>query len=240
MTRAESITFFGPDGCGKSTVAERLADLLSVRGEVVKMLGGSSFEQWLTAAMAREFVGHSKRFDTKAVTAAEKTRLYEDIAIVCYGQSQKLVEKGANVIIDSDPYLKRIVWARLSNGGEENPDYELAFEQRMLDHLGQNCFPTWAVGINVSATETLQDANHFARIDGREVVSGYDPSSIEEAMLLGRVSTDVWREVVRANRYKRAANVRTLEMSNPDCPAHLIGEKTLELAMCVQETIYEF
>lgn len=233
---AKCITFYGPDGCGKSTVATSLAEIVSSKDAPTTIIGGSSYREWLTPAMARDFLGSCSGLDNTALTPEEKTRLYEDIAIVCYGQAERLAEEGQNVIIDSDPYLKRFIWAQVEDP-EGYQRYAEQFEERVAEHLGEECFPDWIVGVNM--TNEPGKADLLSRIQQRGGNSDYDPTTADETEKIIRASRAVWTDLIAAGRYKRLNNAERLTVVNADCQPELVAVQGLALAVGVYRHIYE-
>lgn len=192
------VSFHGADGCGKSTLARAFSrELEATRGTTSVMLGGSSYLDWLTPDIANQTIGPNHHFAEVARTTEEKTRLYGEIAAVCYSYAGHLRnDKGVNVTIDSDPVLKRIIWNRLSTTGDASASYENQFGEYILENVPETAFPTAIVGVNISGEVDPDDIQ--ARLTKRGGNSEYDPSSIEETQRICEKVTDIWDELQRA------------------------------------------
>lgn len=219
------VSFHGADGCGKSTLAKVFASELQESQDVPSItLGGSSYLEWLTPEIALQTIGPDHHFGETARTDAEKTRLYGEIAAVCYAYAGHLRnDKGMNVAIDSDPVLKRIIWNRLTASGQERDVYEERFGDYILEKVSEDAFPTAVVGVNISGEIDPDDIH--ARLSKRGGNSEYDPSSIEETVRVCEEVKGLWGELQRASLGKsgialfnsRFADAKLIGATNPDC-----------------------
>jgi hypothetical protein len=224
------VSFHGADGCGKSTLARAFSTELEIaQGSRSVMIGGSSYLEWLTPDIANKTIGPNHHFAEVARTAEEKTRLYGQIAAVCYGYAGHLRnDKGVNVTIDSDPVLKRIIWNRLSASGVAKDSYEDRFGEYLLENVPETSFPTAVVGVNISGEVDPDDIQ--ARLSKRGGNSEYDPSSIEETLRICEEVSGIWGELQRATLGRsgikffndRFPSAQLISVTNADCsPAEL-------------------
>lgn len=222
-------TFYGPDGCGKSTVVKALHSVVDQPRRPFIILGGSSYRQWLTPKVARETLGSSSIIDHATATPEETTRLYEDIAVACYGLAHHLREGGTSVLIDSDPYLKRIIWGSVAAGNDGASSYINSFNDRFNRSLELAATPDTIVGINMDSTH-LSASGLLKRLRTRGNNTYNDPETLEEMAQLITAVAAVWREVELASatgssQYAglnaRLAGKRVRHIKNPDVPDEL-------------------
>jgi hypothetical protein len=210
----EVVSFYGADGCGKTTIARSFAEKMNEHGSEYCVLGGSSYKEWLTPTVAREVLGSDHRLDKTNDTFETKTLLYEDIAIACYGLAAKLRDDGKNIAIDSDPYLKRIIWSTIENSDCDTRDrYVERFSTRMVEHLGDDLNLTNVVGINIDDNH-VDDTQLLDRIVKRGGVSEFDPTEIEEMRALTAAVKKVWGEM---RQMPFLTDTRFMAISNPEC-----------------------
>lgn len=201
-----NISFYGTDGCGKSTIASKLLEMIRSAGMPAQMIGGSSYREWLTSGIALDFNCDTDILSTRARSPEEKTYLYEEIAVACYGLMNRLTnENGTTVVIDSDPYLKRMVWAKTELAEDHYDSYTKNFERKMVDRIG-DILPEHLVHVQCdeSTDDTQQGLSAFDRILIRGPVSSYDPSNVEEAITIVSSTNMVWRQLMESSRYKNA------------------------------------
>ena len=226
------VSFHGADGCGKSTLAKAFSGELEQTVDVpTVMIGGSSYKEWLTPDIAKQTIGADHHFGEVARTPEEKTRLYGEIAAVCYAYSGHLRnDLGMHVTIDSDPVLKRIIWNRLTAEGKARDIYEANFGDYILENVPEDAFPTVIVGVNTFGEVTADDIH--ARLTRRGDNSEYDPSTLDETLRIIEEVTGLWGDLHRANLGRsgiklfnsRFANTRLLGVTNPDCSFEEIPE----------------
>jgi hypothetical protein len=188
------------------------------------MIGGSSYKEWLTPDIAKQTIGSDHHFGEVARTPEEKTRLYGEIAAVCYAYAGHLRnDVGVSVTIDSDPVLKRLIWNRLSSNDQDRDEYEERFGDYVLEKVPLSAFPTAVVGVNISGEVNPDDIQ--ARLSKRGGNSEYDPSSIEETMRICEEVTSIWDELHRASIGRsglvlfntRFPETKLIRVTNPDC-----------------------
>jgi hypothetical protein len=215
-------TFHGPDGCGKTTIAESLAKTISENTELSTFkLGGSRYREWLTPDIAKDFLSDSDRLLVEPRNPNEKTDLYEDIAIACYGYAKRLVDEGNNVVIDSDPYFKRLMWSCIRLPEDDYTEYKNRLEDKMFSSIG-DIGPEIVVGVNMTEIYPEKEAiNLFDRITERAGVSEYDPIGQDEVVLNINASTKIWEELILKRASKRLLDARIFtiknENSKPEC-----------------------
>ena len=222
------LSFHGADGSGKSVLARKLSDTLE--GESL-VLGGSSYREWLTPKVAKETLGKNHAIGKDAIIHEEKQRLYEEIAVACYGYAGYLADNGISVIIDSDPVLKRLVWAVLENEPEFE-SYGSRFGQYVLGHVDAESFPSHIVGVNTEDAIGMSDLQN--RLSKRGGNSDFDPSNIEEATVLVNATQAIWTELKAATKHSSAIEffnrrlgdatliaVRNPELSRDEIDDHL-------------------
>lgn len=214
-----SLSLFGPDGCGKSAIARTIQAKLCGEQEVL-LIGASDYKKWLTDPIA-------KRFTKAPLDGLSGTALYESISIACYGYVQELTESGKSVIVDSDPYLKRMVWAKIEKSETEYEDYVGGFEERVTQALGEVCGPANLAIIELAdstnkpmSAEELGTITHD-RIHARSVVSGFDPTSVEENMRIHEASNHVLEHVIIPRLFSRIPE-RPFFIANGQCPPDAI------------------
>ena len=166
----------GADGCGKSTIAEHVAIGLEDNGSDVLSIGSSQFEEWLSVEAYERFIGSADNLDAAlagTATGEQLTSLYEDIAVCLYGIADLYAKEHGPVVVDSDPFMKRLAWARLTMGDDQFLEYAHAFDEYVTERVG-DVFATHAAQVFCDKRDT------FARLQDREGNSAYDPSSIAE------------------------------------------------------------
>lgn len=219
---AEVVTFYGTDGSGKSTIAQEFSTGRK-DGESI-MFGASSYKQWLTPEIARMTLGANHALSETPTGPIEKLRLYEDIAIATYGYARLLADGGTEAVIDSDPYLKRIVWGTLGLDDKHAADYIKSFEDRMIEGLDLTEGPDVVVGVNVGENAISQE-ELFARITSRAGNTEYDPTEIGELQRLDARVNAVWEQMHRSLQglslidgfNNRLANTTFISIQNPNC-----------------------
>lgn len=203
---SDIISFYGSDGCGKSSIARAYHERASSNGYAVEVIGGSSYKDWLTPSIARNALGPNHHINSSPKTETDKVKLYEEIAVACYEYAGYLSEKGTTVLIDSDPVLKRVIWSRLSSPELYNEDYEIKFGKYVLSLVdAERSFPSTIVGVNMRGEVGAKTL--LRRIDRRGGVSCYDPASLGEMELLECVVNDVWNDLVADGGHDRRPSV---------------------------------
>lgn len=234
-----SLTFFGPDGCGKSTIAAAYERELVSHDHETRLFGGSSYHNWLTPRIAKRFLLPGSTLIKNPKTREDRVKLYEDIAICCYGLGKELSQAGVQVVIDSDPYLKRLVWATVERQGVDDqgiPDYFNEFEQRVTEALGKQAFPDAIAGVDMSNQDSRR--NYMGRILKRGVVSDFDPKSTEESFRISIACEFVWQRVVLGDCMARFAGSKILEIPNSDVPADEVVLTHQGIARHIYESIH--
>lgn len=238
MRGVEVTSFHGTDACGKSTIAkEYSAQAKALYGEKAVVLGGSNYKEWLNSRIARMVFGNASFLDDPANTPLEKRRLYENIAITTYGYAEHLRSQGDMVAIDSDPFLKRIVWSGLEiEDVADRRKYLHEFNDRMKMVIGDDVAPRNLVGINVGLGS---EADLLTRIKIRGGVSEYDPSSEDEFILMNGHIVQLWADIntvvsggqsTTPGIRQRFSKARTAEFDNPDCNPEHITYQTRSIA----------
>lgn len=229
-----SVTFYGPDGCGKSALAQNLAEQFPEADPVV--IGGGNYREWLTDDIARRFTG--TELDDKVPPV-----LYEDIAVACYGYAQELVDQDRMAIVDSDPYLKRFIWAIKELGqGEQFEEYACSFEERMTRRIGEVCAPQHLVVVHLDEPAGTLSREKMAeitqsRIEGRSVVTDYDPTTVEENLIIHDAARYVLTNFIAARRFPRiTASQQHIVNSQCHTPEE-VTEQTAALAFEVAERL---
>lgn len=217
----EIISFYGTDGSGKSTIAHKFAEISTTECEV---LGGSSYRSWLTPDVANQTLGHHHKLQETIETQSDLVRLYEDIAIACYGLAKHISESGKRVIIDSDPYLKRIIWETMHQTEENAQSYIQYFDDRLNEYISPNIGPNHIVGINMQAE--MPHYQLLERLANRGDNSEHDPTAIDEVIALDSHVRHIWREVEKAahdgdSKYSalntRLGSAAIIHADNPNC-----------------------
>lgn len=223
----EVLTFFGTDGSGKSTIARELSRRYAPLDVLV--MGGSSYKEWLTEDVAVATLGKNHGLNELTSSFEDRTRLYEDIAIACYGLAAMKRANGEGTIIDSDPYLKRLIWGTLGMSQDDTLEYINRFESRFTDTLGPTVRPDRIIAINMGQTQ-LSSEDLLKRLSNRSDNSEHDPTDIESTTKLATRVTEVWDHIKRsatgmgtiAVLNTRLSNVDILYIDNPvAAPEHL-------------------
>lgn len=239
------VSFHGADGCGKSTLANAFAgELEQTCGAPSVIIGGSSYMGWLTPDIANQTIGGDHHFGEVARTSTEKTRLYEEIAVVCYAYAGHLHDDlGLSVVIDSDPVLKRLLWNRLSSSGDELIMYESEFGNYISEKVSESAFPTAIVGVNLSGEVDTVDIQ--ARILRRGGNSEYDPSSLTETERICGEATKIWEELRLAALglsglrlfNTRFSGAYLLGVTNTDCAPEKLDTVMKKLSRQIIDTV---
>ncbi len=231
------VTFYGPDGCGKSSVVEALAGKAAQTNVPATVLGGSSYRQWLTPRVARETLGDSSILDGVIDSEAKATKLYEDIAIACYGLAYHLREGGMEVLIDSDPYMKRMIWGSIGPDANDNSSYIATFNDRFNNSVPSGARPDVIVGVNMDDAH-LSPNRLLARLKHRGNNTFNDPETIVEMHSLLVAVKNVWLEVragamcgtsVYSGINKRIFGATVLDIKNPDRPSNDLRTRQLDV-----------
>ncbi len=207
-------TLHGPDGCGKSMIAGMVHDIQSASGQHgnVLIIGSSEFRNWLSADIYREFVGSTDRLEAgtgQNASPEAKTLLYEDIAVCLFGLARRHANTEGSVIVHSDPYLKRLVWARNAKDDDAFWQYADYFDDYVGSRIGDT-FATHAVDLRACAADT------FDRLHTRGLVSEYDPSTLDENERLVSAVSFVSERLLGAQRpYPRLQSVQVIPIDNP-------------------------
>lgn len=198
------------------------------------VVGGASYRSWLTGKVALEFLGARINLDIHRYNESDKIKLYEDIAIACYGYTQKKHNEGVQVLIDSDPYLKRLIWSRKQQSAEEYTAYREHFETRVVEAIGSSVAPTHIVGINISNPSTqLTPKTYFNRIQKRGLVNDFDPKDAAEAIEIAHATSQVWSETVLGKDISRFQSSKVISVNNPECKPNETRTKLTSLALYI-------
>ena len=207
------VSFYGTDGCGKSTVASKLFDCATTRSQEAIIIGGSSYKTWLSREVAQKYIGNCNIQDLNPVTIEEVVQIYEDIAIACYGLALSLSAEGRLVLVDSDPFLKRAVWGTIRKSVEEANDYLTYFCEKVTDKVGALAAPNILVGLNIDPdNQDFEDL--LDRISVRGDVSGYDPKDIDEMKILNSAVLNIWGAIANQNATSKGLKILTDRFSN--------------------------
>ncbi len=228
------ITFNGPDGCGKSTVAKTVACTIDNDNSETLLIGSSEFKNWLHPDIFKRYIGSVDRLERgTAVNAStkEKTALYEDIAICLYGLAAQHAKNRGDVIVHSDPYLKRLIWAKMHMSEDNFWQYATYLDDYMSDKVGDN-FASHAVTMHISAEDT------YGRILQRDTVDEYDPSSKEETLTLVSAVDYVESHFLGDTRpYPRLFGVAVLHISNPSVQPDFMQTRLDDFAAQVNQFV---
>jgi energy-coupling factor transporter ATP-binding protein EcfA2 len=226
----------GADGCGKSTIASVLNNRLLKEGEETLLIGSSDFRQWLTADVYREFLGSSNTLRegmSSRATPDQKTKLYEDIAVCLFGLSERFAANRGTVIVHSDPYLKRLVWARHSMTADQFAEYAAYFDGRVTSYIG-NIYASHLIDLRADANET------FVRINERGMVSEYDPATEDENNRLHEAVKYIGRLVMSADGvFPRFAGLKSRISNNSTCLPEMMLSHTESIASEIEAFIRE-
>lgn len=236
------LSMYGTDGCGKSTIAYEIAKVHEPERSLV--IGGSTYKEWLTRGVARDIMGDSHGLDEPASDPESLTRLYEDIAIICYGHARRLSEDGHNVIVDSDPYLKRMIWGTFGVEESKKSDYLSRFNERMSDFLPDTASPDVIAGINVDSRVASVDI--LGRISSRDTVSEHDTKTAQEVENLDSHVRQMWSDIsasqmgqsaLSATYYGRLYHARMLQYENSQAPADELPQQVRKIARRIVGTV---
>lgn len=192
---ALSYSFNGADGVGKTTLATRLAEELSITPNGSVLMKGTGFQEWDLPEFAdradelmsiwksgEEFV---RLPDGSYVEVGTAQRLcFQYIATRCYARAKHLTrDENAFVVIDSDPYLKGLMWSRVLNLGIEVEDcwHEIVASE-------SSPAPDLFVNVSVNSDENRAGEDALARIRIRGDVSEFDPKDDLESLERVRAS----------------------------------------------------
>jgi energy-coupling factor transporter ATP-binding protein EcfA2 len=238
----EIVTFYGTDGSGKSTIAREFSRLNEQDASI--MLGGSDYKSWLTPEVAKLTLGEKHALAETPCNIKENLRLYEDIAIACYGFARILAKGGSEVVIDSDPFFKRIIWGTLGLDENSAKQYVLHFEDRLIEALGETEGPDVIVGVNMNDDNASRN-DLLKRLSYRESNTSHDPTDIETLTALDNQVKVIWGEinlgVVGLSRLT-SFNRRTFKsdihsVQNPTCPPEQIASQAKMIALDLRSKI---
>lgn len=246
-TSPEIITFYGADGCGKSSVARNLSRLMTNDGQDNMLLGSSSYKEWLNEDVSRLVFGDPEHILALEDDEKDKTLLYGDIAVACYGLSLWLKQQGVSAVIDSDPLFKRVIWSSLELDEQGHVEYAKTFNQRFSQFLGKNSGPDTIVAINQGKDSRVSASDLVKRILLRGNPTFDDPTRVDAMVRLMDAVGLVWCEVEKvANGGQskfpmftdRLGGARIIHASNPDCTLNEdIVRATNNLATEILESI---
>jgi len=206
------ITFYGPDGSGKSVIAHKASEILNESGQPSFILGSSDYPNWLTNEVCTRILGYNLPILDR-LTRSEKTEFYEDLAIAGYLLSSEISGAGRAVLIDSDPYLKRLIWAASTNP-DSFLEYADNFEAKVCEAIGSSIFPDFVVVVETS--ENNDSEVTFSRVVQRGVNTEYDPTSVEQSLAIHDASELVLNSIVLTRRYPRMENASVTTVQNFD------------------------
>ena len=168
--------------------------------------------EWLDQTTYERFIGTSDNLEAGTrsnATPEEKTRLYEDIPICLFGVAAEHAASRGPVVIHSDPYIKRLIWARLAMADDEFAEYANKFDGYVTSRIG-DIYASHVALLEVTADE------RYDRIEERGKVSEYDPDNAEENLRLvdavDYISEFAYGETPA---YSRLFDVRQLRVENP-------------------------
>lgn len=220
IDQGEIITFYGPDGCGKTSIAEAISRVSNeCFDKNLAIIGGSSYQDWLTPKIAKQFLGY--HLPSVARTENDRSSLYEDIAIACYGYAEYLSGQGQTVLIDSDPYFKRLVWASMQkNDNDSFAQYYEKFELKFSQALGSTSMADTLIIVNVtdigradeSAVNITQD-----RLTARGINTMYDPVNSDEGRRIHQACNYVLEKIILSGKCERTQVMDIHEVTNYEC-----------------------
>ena len=237
--KVHTLSFYGTDGCGKSSIAKAMSN---PEGQDYVHIGGSSYHSWLTDDVARMTLGPGHKLNEYSSDEEDSLSLYEDIAVACYGLAERLNSEGKSVLIDSDPYTKRIIWSTVKNGSFDLA-YIRKFESKMSDYLGETTAPSHFAAINMNGASL--DAQLLKRLQSRHTNSMHDPTEISDMMALSTQVRNVWREIELAKTglsaidgfNKRLRDAEIIHVENADCMPENIEAQSASIAYIIKSAI---
>ena len=241
-TNGNIVSFYGTDGSGKSSIAKEFARLDTSNEHII--IGGSTYKDWLTPDVIKNTLGAGYEFIEAFSNTSEMIRQYEDIAIACYGLARHMADNGVNVTIDSDPYLKRIIWETLYLPDDEGRAYVERFDERMAHRLGASAASDYIIGVNVQPSD-ISHQDLLGRLDSRSDNSDHDPTDIVQMEQLNDQVIKIWNEITAVSKNEssypclntRLGGVALLSINNPNCPPVRIEQQTHILAEYVDKKI---
>lgn len=231
-----TLSFYGTDGCGKTSIAHAM---LAQSYHSYTNIGGSSYKTWLSDEVARLTLGPNHRLNKHSSDSVE---LFEDIAVACYGLARHLNLRGQSVLIDSDPYTKRVIWSAVEHEGLDTVYLE-RFESKMTEHLGDDFAPSHIAAINMNSSGSEQSL--LDRLQSRAGNSVHDPTKIDEMTTLNEHVSNIWREIELAKRglsaitgfNARFSHTHILHVENHDCAPEDIQENAQSVANTIGHNI---
>jgi hypothetical protein len=206
------LTFHGTDGCGKTTIATDFFAQQLLTNPDVLLLGSSDCEKWLDAAVYTRYVGSSERLERGTATnarARDLVNFYEDVAVCLYGVVRDHIASRGPVIIHSDPYLKRLTWARKYFGDDDFWEYANRFDSYMTELIGD-------VFSSHVAIVKVDEKTSFDRAQQRGGVKGFDPETEEDNQLMAKAVDYIETTLLGDERpYERLIGSKTCLIANP-------------------------
>lgn len=230
---APILTMHGADGCGKTTISNTLQEVMGKDQEVL-LIGSSDFKEWLTPAIYEDFIGSTINFYNGISTNAtpeQKVKFYEDITICLFGISERFARNRGPVIVHSDPFLKRLIWAYKSMTTDQFDEYTSYFDSYVSSYIGDT-YASHLVELIVDPKES------FDRINRRGINSEYDPQSEEENMRIYEAARSIGDLII--NEYsereiQRFKGIKYKVIKNPKCSLGTLEEQKKAIADEIQD-----
>lgn len=221
------LTFYGADGCGKTTLATMVHEARTLLGDDCLMIGSSDYPDWLNPRLFTKFIGSTEHLDAGTASnasAEDRTKLFEDLAICLYGLASEHAANRGPVIVHSDPYLKRMVWAKINLNEDRFWEYAQQFDAYTSDHIG-NSFASRVASILTTPQES------FDRIVSRGIVDVYDPDTPEANIQLNNAVEFVRERMLGDVRpFERLLNCTVLHLENPGVNPNDLPQRLHQIA----------
>ncbi len=184
------VSFYGPDGAGKSTLMQQLQEALASRGHVVTGFGGTDVAEWPDQSWHRYFV--KNRIDEGSI---EEEAHFAEKIVRCYRLANDLSARFDIVLIDSDPLHKTLIHdVKRAQSKGEAPEVALprrfAHFARLLSEAGLTISDR-----SIYCTLAADPAQHgeilLPRIKHRGTLAHWDPKSEAEARRLSEAAETV-------------------------------------------------
>lgn len=175
------ISLFGPDGVGKTTLANALGEKLDL-----PVMSGTNISTWEDISWYQSFVAQG--IDEGRID--ETNHFYEKI-YRAHKEAARVDDLHGGIILDSDPAHKRFIFQHVL--GRNMADVAMEHEHLIGHEAHRNRLQ---IGMRVSVEGTKeQHAAELQRRIGKRGASIFDPITIEASMAAIHASDDLTQQL---------------------------------------------